>query len=534
MVKKTVPNYFKGNLKYDFPASIVVFLVALPLCLGIALASDAPLFSGIISGIIGGVVVGLLSGSEVSVSGPAAGLTVIVAAGIAQLGSFELFLCAVVLSGVIQILFGLCRCGFLAVLFPNSVIKGMLAAIGITIIVKQLPHALGGFGHFESELGFWEWFGQNNTPHELWAAFLSLKLSAVAIAMLSLLILIVWEMRWVKKLPFIGKIPAPLVVVTVSIIINQIFHAGFPDLALHASDGHLVTLPRSESMSQFMNEFRLPNFSGFGLRSVWIVALTIAAVGSIETLLCLESTHKLDPFHRVSNSNRELFAQGVGNLICGLVGGIPLTSVIVRSSANIYAGARTRMSAIGHGIILLLSVLFLGAILNLIPLAALAAVLIMVGYKLAHPTLFRQMLEKGSDQFIPFIITLTAILFTDLLKGVLIGLLVGLIFVVKASFYSAIQVVQDGKDVLFRFSKDLTFIHKVKLRAELMKIEPGSRVYFDGSRAIYIDRDAYEMIQEFSETAAKKNIKVELRDIYIKSLPKAGSKFKWREKYGRS
>lgn len=517
---KFVAKYLGANLKHDLAASIVVFLVALPLCLGIALASDAPLLSGILTGIVGGIVVGIFSGSEVSVSGPAAGLTVIVATGISKLGNYETFLTAVLLSGVIQIIFGLLRWGFLAVLFPYSVIQGMLSAIGITIILKQLPHALGGFGHFESDMGFWEWFGKNNTPHELWAAFLSLKFSIIGIALLSLGILILWEKPKLKKIPLVRNIPGPLAAVGLAILVNQLFHAGFPDLALHASDGHLVTLPLFNSIFDMFSEFKFPDFASLKSQQVWIVALSIAAVGSIETLLCIESTDKLDPLRRVSNPNQELFAQGIGNIVCGLIGGIPLTSVIVRSSANIYAGGRTRVSAILHGVILLLSVLFLGSILNLIPLAALAAILLMVGYKLAHPNNFRQMFLKGADQFFPFILTIIAILFTDLLKGIIIGFGVGIIFVIKASFYSAIRVVHDGKDTLFRFTKDLTFIHKIRLRSELLKIPDGSRVYFDGSRAIFIDSDAYEMIRDFSETAKARDIKVELRDIRVKSNPK--------------
>lgn len=530
----SVKQYLGPNFQYDLGASIVVFLVALPLCLGIALASDAPLFSGILTGIIGGIVVGFLSGSEISVSGPEFGLTIIVAAGITELGGFDLFLMAVLLSGVFQILFSLLRWGFLAALFPNSVIKGMLAAIGLTIILKQLPHALGGFGHFESDLGFWEWFGQNNTPHELWAAFLSLKFSAIGITILGLITLTVWETAWLKKLPLLSKLPGPLVAVALSVVANQIFHMGFPDLALHAADGHLVTLPSVNSFSSLLAELRTPDFNGIKIQETWIIALTIAAVGSIETLLCIESADKLDPFRRISNPNRELFAQGIGNIVCGLIGGIPLTSVIVRSSVNVYSGGRTRVSAILHGVILLLSVVFLGTILNLIPLAALAAILLMVGYKLANPAVFRQMLLKGADQFIPFLVTILAILFTDLLKGIVTGLFVGVLFVIKASFYSAIRVVHDDQDVLFRFTKDLTFIHKIKLRKELSQIPNGSRVLFDGTKAIYIDRDAFEMIQEFVETAANKNIKVELKDIRIKKIPTRLPRLKRKKKHGRA
>ena len=527
MSSKVGTKFWGSNLRYDIPASIVVFLVALPLCLGIALTSGVPLFSGLMTGIIGGLVVGLLSGSELSVSGPAAGLTVIVSAGIVRLHNFENFLLSVVLAGFIQVIFALFRCGFLAALFPNSVIQGMLTAIGLTIILKQFPHAMGGFGHFENESGFWEWFGQNNTPHELLDAFLSLKLSAVGISLVAILVLILWESRWIKGRAFLGKIPGPLVAVVLAVVTNQIFHAGFPNLALHAGDGHLVVLPKLNHYSELLGQMISPNFAAVKSSEVWVVAFTTAAVASIETLLSVESVDKIDPLKRVSNTNRELFAQGIGNMLCGLVGGIPLTSVVVRSSANIYAGGQTRVSTIAHGVLLLFSLLFLSSILNLIPLAALASILILVGYKLSKPQIFREMYAKGPDQFLPFLITVVAILFTDLLKGIFIGLLVGSFFVIKASFYSAIRVVRDGEDVYFRFTKDLTFIHKVTLRKELLGIESGSRVYFDGSRAIYIDRDAYEMIRDFSETAKARDIQVELRDIRIKSVPKF-----WRKLIG--
>jgi len=505
-----------NNIRYDLPAGIVVFLVALPLCLGIALASDAPLFSGIITGVVAGIVVGFLSGSEVSVSGPAAGLTVIVATSIHTLGSFEAFLCAVALSGIFQILLSVFRAGFLATLFPNSVIHGMLAAIGLTIILKQIPYALGGFGKFESDMEFWDIIGNKATLHLLWQAASGIRVSALLICLASLVLLIVWEKPYVKQSKYLKKIPGALIAVAVAAFINEVFQVGFPSLALRAEDGHLVTLPAIDSFASLKNELRFPNFSYLGYHNVWVTALTLAAVGSIETLLCLESTDKLDPYRRISNTNRELFAQGTGNLIVGLIGGIPMTSVVVRSSANIYAGARSRLSSILHGAILLLSVISLSGVLNLIPLAALAAVLLLVGYKLASPKLFKKTYREGWDQFLPFVITIAAILFTDLLRGVLIGWAVGLFFVVRASFYSAILVIRDGKDIFIRFTKDLTFIHKIRLRQELSRIEDGSRVYFDGSRAMYIDHDANEMIHEFKDLASRRGITVELKDVSVR------------------
>lgn len=384
------------NLRYDFPASIVVFLVALPLCLGIALASDAPLFSGVITGIIAGLVVSLLSGSELSVSGPAAGLTVIVATGIHSVGGFDAFLVAVVLAGVFQLALGLLRAGAIASLFPLSVIKGMLVAIGITIILKQIPHALGGVGAFESDMDFVHWFGKDSTVGTLISAVTHLKGSVVLISLSSIALLLLWDTKGIKNHPFFSRVPGPLVAVIFGALVNQIFVAGFPNLALHAADGHLVQLPVLSSPAAILGELRFPDFSAISKYSVWVLALTLAAVGSIETLLCIESTDRIDPLKRVSNPNRELLAQGTGNLLAGLIGGIPMTSVIVRSSANIYAGARSRYSSFMHGALLLISALALSWFLNHIPLASLAAVLIMVGYKLASPELFKKMWKGDS------------------------------------------------------------------------------------------------------------------------------------------
>lgn len=509
-------GYTTKYLRYDIPASIVVFLVALPLCLGIALASEAPLFSGIVTGVIGGIVVGALSGSNISVSGPAAGLTVIVAAGITSLGSFEVFLLAVVIGGVFQLLFAAIRAGFLATLFPNSVVKGMLSAIGITIILKQIPHALGTFGRFGSDMASWDFGGDDTTITLVKKTLGSISWGAVLICGFSLVILNFWESEKIKSRPWLSRIPGPLICVVFAAAINGIFSLGFPGLMLRAEDGHLVQLPEIASMSAFFGQLRFPDFSAITNSHVWVVGLTLAAIGSIETLLSIQSTDKLDTFRRISNPNRELFAQGIGNMLAGLVGGIPMTSVIVRSSANVYAGARTRVSAILHGMILLVSVLVVSQILNLIPLAALAAVLIAVGFKLAHPKLIKAMYKHGSDQFVPFVATIVAILATDLLKGVTIGLLVGLGYVIRASYYSALLVEKQDKSVLIRFTKDVTFIHKIKLRKELDAVLPGSEIFFDASRASFIDSDVFEMIHEFAATAGEKNIRVELKDLSLR------------------
>ncbi len=502
-----------NNLRYDLPSGLVVFLVALPLCLGIALASDAPLFSGVITGVIAGILVGTLSGSQLSVSGPAAGLTTIIAASIHNLGGFEAFLCAVFLSGIFQIALGALRAGALAGLFPASVIKGMLVAIGITIILKQIPHAVGGQADFHDEMGFYSLTGQDNALGEISRSIFTLSPTALVICLASLLLLIFWESAAGKRWKLISYLPGPLATVVLGAVLNQIFHLGFPGLGLTAEDGHLVTLPSIGSVGDLMHELSFPDFSQFWTKGVWAAGLTIAAVGSIETLLCIESTDKMDPYRRMSDNNRELIAQGIGNTFIGLVGGIPMTSVIVRSSANIYAGARTRMSAIFHGLILLICVLLIPDLLNRIPLASLAAVLLVVGYKLAHPALFRRMFTLGADQFVPFLVTIVAILFTNLLTGVLVGLVVGLGVVVKASYYSAIMVVQDGDHSLIRFTKDVTFVHKLKLKRALMAVPNGTNVIIDGSRAMFIDHDIYEMVEDFLQTAPQKNIQVSLHNM---------------------
>jgi MFS superfamily sulfate permease-like transporter len=501
------------SLKHDIPSGIVVFLVALPLCLGIALASDAPLFAGILTGVIGGLVVSLISGSPLSVSGPAAGLTVIVATAIQRLGGYEIFLAAVVLAGVFQILLGLMRAGSLAGFFPNAVIEGMLAAIGITIVLKQIPHALGADPHFESELMFWHFVPQDNTFGQILKAFLSMSPSAIGIAGVSLALLKAWDSKAFKSSPLLSLFPGPLVVVIVGIFLNGIFHAGFPGLALHAADGHLVQLPNIQSFSSLVGELRFPNFAAFGSQAVWIVAITIALVASVETLLYVESIDKMDPLKRVSNSNRELFAQGIGNVLCGLIGGLPMTAAIVRSSANIYAGARSQWSSFVHGAVLLLTATVVPGLLNLIPLASLAAVLIHIGLKLASPRLVKKVYAQGLVQFLPFSITIVAILFTNLLTGVALGLVIGFLIVIKASYYSAITVVNQGNDYLIRFSKDVTFVHKLKLKKELQLLPHRSTVVIDGTHAMFVDNDILEMIDDFVHSAPRRGIQVQLRNL---------------------
>lgn len=505
-----------SNLRYDLPAGLVVFLVAVPLCLGIALASGAALFSGIVAGIIGGIVVGVLSGSEISVSGPAAGLAVIVATSIEKLGSFELFLLAVALSGVIQLIMGYLRAGIIGNYFPSSVITGMLTAIGIVIILKQVPHAVGWDKDYEGDFGFFE--SDSNTLLSLFYAFRAVQPAAVVIMLISLSLLLFWETARIKKYRILKLIPAPLLVVFLGIFINALFIFYAPDLALTSSEGHLVSLP-AVSISELPNHLSAPDFSGLFRKDVYIVALTIAIVGSLETLLSIEAADKLDPFKRISDAHRELKAQGVGNLLSGLLGGLPITAVIVRSSANVYAGARTRTSAVAHGLLLLFSVLFIPHVLNLIPLSSLACILIMVGYKLAHYGLFVRMYESGRDVFLPFIVTVLAVIFTDLLIGIAIGSMVGLFFVLRANHHSATILVNEGDMYLLKFNKDMSFVNKAELKTALSHVPDGARLYIDGTRSMFIDHDIYDIINDFQSSAALRGIQVELKNFHGKKLP---------------
>lgn len=414
------------NIKHDLPASIVVFFVAVPLCLGIALASGAPLFSGIIAGIVGGIVVGPASGSPLGVSGPAAGLAVIVLTSIASLGgSWEAFLTAVVLAGIIQLIMGYAKAGFIAYFFPSSVIKGMLTGIGLLIILKQIPHALGWDKDFEGDVSFFQADGEN-TFSGIINAFQFFTSGAVLIAGISLAILILWETVLTKKHKIFGMINGPLVVVIVGILMNYLYQNGILNFTLAADQ--VVSIPVPENLAGFLSEFRSPDFSILSNLEVYKVAIVLAIVASLETLLCVEATDKLDPYKRITPTNRELKAQGLGNVVSGLIGGLPITQVIVRSSANISFGGKTKMSAILHGFFLLISAVTIADVLNMIPLASLATILLLVGYKLAKPSLFKEMYKLGWEQFIPFTATVVAILTTDLLRGIIVGLLVGIFF----------------------------------------------------------------------------------------------------------
>ncbi len=496
------------NITADFSASVVVFLVALPLCLGIALGSNAPnLFAGLIGGVIGGIVIGSLSGSHVSVSGPAAGLTAIVSAAILKLPVYEAFLVSVVLAGMLQLVFGFLKGGFLGDYIPNSVIKGMLAAIGIILILKQLPHLVGYDKDFSGDEAFFQ-VDNNNTFSELLYSVNYLTPAAVVIGLTGLAIQILWDKVLIKKISFFKLIPAPLVVVIAGVLIAYLFE-GNNKLALNKE--HLVNIPIADSFQSFASFFTTPNWNFIANKDVWITAVTLALVASLETLLCIEAADKLDPYNRVTNNNRELKAQGVGNVVSGLIGGLPLTSVIVRTSANVNAGARSKMSAILHGVLLLLCVYFIPGLLNKIPFAALAAVLIYTGYKLAKVSLFKEFYRKGWDQFIPFVVTIAAILFTDLLKGIIVGIIVGLYFVLRSNFRSAVFVVNDNNKYLFRLRKDVSFLNKPVIKRKLEEVPENSYILIDATRADFIDKDIIDTINEFSEHAWMKNIRMEVK-----------------------
>jgi MFS superfamily sulfate permease-like transporter len=506
------------NLKYDLPASIVVFLVAVPLCLGIALASGAPLFSGIIAGIVGGIVVGALSGSQLGVSGPAAGLAVIVLTAIQDLGGFEIFLLAVVLGGLFQMLLGFAQAGIIGYYFPSSVIKGMLSGIGIIIILKQIPHALGYDKDYEGSLAFSQPDG-HNTLSELYYMLEAISPGAVIIGLVSMLILIIWEQPFMKKNRVFQIIQGPLVAVIAGILLNILFANG----ALALRGNQIVAIPVAESISGFFNQFTFPDFSQITNPEIYITAITIAVVASLETLLCLEATDKLDPFKRVTPANRELKAQGIGNMISGLIGGLPVTQVIVRSSTNIQSGGRTKVAAITHGIILLACAMAIPHVLNLIPLACLAAILFLVGYKLAKPSLFKEMYQRGWSHFIPFTVTILGIIFTDLLVGIGIGMVVAIFYILynnykKPFIFEEKDHVSPEGTIRLQLSEDVTFLNKANIQRALYSIPENTKVIVDASQSVNIDLDVQEIIEDFSTQAEQKGIDLEIIDSKRKEM----------------
>lgn len=506
-----VKNMFK-ELKSDLPASIVVFFVAVPLCLGIALASGAPLFAGIIAGIVGGIVVAIASGSSLGVSGPAAGLAVIVLTSIATLGSWPAFLLAVLLAGVIQLIMGFAKAGFIAYFFPSSVIKGMLTGIGLLIILKQIPHALGYDKDAEGDLSYFQTDG-GTTLSSITKAFDVLTPGAILIAALSITILILWDKVLTKKHKLFQLIQGPIVVVILGIVMNYLFQSGTLHFSLAADQ--VVRLPVAHSLTEFFGQFTFPDFSAITNAEVWKIAVVLAIVASLETLLSVEATDKLDPFKRVTPTNRELKAQGLGNIVSGLIGGLPITQVIVRSSANISFGGKTKMSAILHGVFLLISAITIAGLLNMIPLASLAAILLMVGYKLAQPTLFKQMYKLGWEQFVPFVATVIGILATDLLKGITIGILFGIFYTLRHSYRNShhmkdVITTEEGHEVHhIELAQEVSFFNKASVMQALEAIPVNSKVIIDCSKSKSIAHDVIELIKDYETNAKTKNITVE-------------------------
>ena len=500
------------HIKSDLPASIVVFFVALPLCLGIALASGAPLFSGVIAGIIGGIVVGSLSGSKIGVSGPAAGLAAIVLTTIGTLGGFENFLVAVVIAGIIQILLGFLKAGVIGYYFPSSVIKGMLTGIGIIIILKQIPHFFGYDADPEGDFAFFQVDGEN-TFSEIFAALNSISLGSTLVGVAALALLLLWDNVLSKKAKIFKIVQGPLVAVIIGIVYFAATSVWNSKFAI--SKEHLVSVPIPEDATSFFAQFTFPNFSVITNPEIWIVGFTLALVASLETLLCVEATDKLDPHKNVTPTNKELFAQGAGNIISGLIGGLPITQVIVRSSANIQSGARTKLSAIIHGFLLLISVILIPRLLNMIPLSVLAAILLIVGYKLAKPSLFKQMITAGWKQSVPFFVTVIGIIFTDLLVGIGLGLGVGIIVILIKSYQNShflhIEDVSNGKHkIKMALAEEVTFLNKGAILKELNSLPKDTFLELDVRKTRYLDSDVVEILEDFSFKAKEKNITIKI------------------------
>lgn len=502
------PKLF-AHLKSDIPASIVVFFVALPLCLGIALASGAPLFAGLIAGIIGGIVVGAMSGSNIGVSGPAAGLAAIVLASISTLGGYENFLVAVVLGGVIQIVFGLLRAGIIGYYFPSSVIKGMLTGIGIIIIIKQIPHFFGYDADPVGDDAFITPDG-DNSAHMLYSTFDNIIMGSAIIGVISLAILILWDKVLVKKAKIFTIIQGPLVAVAVGIIFHTIT-ADSDSLGISAT--HLVSVPVPDSFDTFLGQFSFPNFGVIFQGDIWVTAFTIALVASLETLLCVEATDKLDPAKNVTPTNRELLAQGTGNVISGMIGGLPITQVIVRSSANIQSGGKTKLSAIFHGGLLLISVIIIPKLLNMIPLSVLAAILLVVGYKLAKPSLFLKMYRLGWKQSIPFTLTVLGIVFIDLLYGIGLGLISGIAVILIKSYQNSHflhKIKEDETHIKMTLAEEVTFFNKGAILKELDRLKDNSFLELDVCKTRYLDNDIIEILEDFALKAKERNISIKL------------------------
>ena len=504
-----------SDIRQNLPASVVVFFVAVPLCLGVALASGAPLFAGLIAGMVGGMVVGMTSGSSLGVSGPAAGLAIIVLHSIETLGSWEAFLLAVMLAGVFQVLAGYIQLGTIAYYFPSSVIKGMLTGIGLLIILKQIPHAVGYDADFEGDESFMQADGQN-TFTELANMLDYLSMGVITIAIVSIAILLLWDNVLMKKNKIFGVISGPLTAILAGILLNYSYQAGLLPFTLE--ENHLVQIPVASNIGEFFGQFSMPDFSQLGNKKVYEIALVMTVVASLETLLSVEATDKLDPQKRVTPANRELKAQGLGNIISGLIGGLPITQVIVRSSANITFGAKSKMSAILHGFLLLVSAIAVPHLLNMIPLATLASILIMVGYKLAKPAIFRQIYSQDWEQFIPFMATVIGILLTDLLKGIGVGMAVAVFYILRNNIRNPFHQPEDkasGNHHVVRLSEEVSFLNKVSVLKMLNSIPPNSTVIIDGTKTKSIHYDVVEIIQDFIAHGKSIGISVEVKGIYL-------------------
>lgn len=503
-------NSFFKNWQNDLSAGLVVFLVALPLCLGIGLASTniegingfPNIFAGLISGVIGGIAVGFFSGSKLGVSGPAAGLITIVIASITTLGSYQAFLLAVMISGVIQLIAGYFKAGVIAGYVPSSVIKGMLAAIGITLILKEIPHLVGYDADFIGDEAFIQTDG-HNTLSELLYAINGIRPGSFIVGIFSLLFLIFWESKFLKKYAIVGKVPGALIAVVLAILINLVFSSFVPSFEI--SYEHLVQIPVIKSFGEFSTLFVFPDFNFLSTPNVYIIALTLAIVGSLETLLSVEATDKLDPDKNITPKNKELKAQGIGNIISGLIGGLPITQVIVRSSANINSGGKSKLSTITHGVLLLSAILFIPFVLNLIPLAVLGAVLILVGYKLTKISLFKDMFKLGQEQFVPFILTILGVLFTDLLKGIGIGMVVAVFYILKSNYKNHFSKEEKSDETIIILSEEVTFLNKSGIQEMLENIQPNTKLVIDASNCKSIHYDVIELLQQFQNHGAKNN-----------------------------
>jgi MFS superfamily sulfate permease-like transporter len=511
-------------LRQDLGAALVVFLVALPLSLGIALGSDAPLISGIIAAVVAGLVVSFLSGSQISVSGPAAGLAVTVIAGQRAIGSWEGFLVAVVLSGLLQVFLGFLKVGFLEALFPTSVIKGMVSGIGLIIMFKQVPHALGVTTHMNPDESLFCVLSPTCGGGVNFAALTGVNPVPLMIFLGGVLLLWWWESRSRESAGGIFRVPAPIVAVFCGVLANSVLELLAPRFALTPESGLLVHIPPMKDVTELFGSAPLHEVVWLKNRAVWMTAFALTAMASVQTLLSLEAVDKIDPYRRVSDPNRELVAQGVGNIVSGFFGGLPLSSVIVRSSTNVYAGGVTRMACFFHGLLLVLSLVFVPSLLNKIPVAALAAILLVVGYKLVSLSLIRETYRSGMSQFLPFIITAGCGVVFDLLTGVAIGTVVGLVVVIRMNHHAAFTIIHEGKDYYVRFAKDVTFLQKLPLKRALADIPDGSTVFIDAGGASFVDYDIMDIIGDFRRSSIERRIEISVRNLYGRGMAATSGK----------